>query len=467
MWWSVRGNFGPSRQLVASASSTRTRSTSCRFWKPPSTQIAPSTASTAFSCTTDGRLGPGSQRHGATGPTSGATSASGAASSSATSATASASTSTSGTGATSSVTSAATSASEGAAAVSATSRSAPSASEHADTSITHRIERHIAVDSSRKSEDSESRPARRSFMQVAITGASGLLGKALVASLRARGKHVSRFVRRVNARVDEPGEIPWSPMDGVLDPARLEGLSAIVHLAGESVAGGRWTEARKASIRESRVLGTRTLVDALARTGNRPKVLVSASAIGYYGTSSGDATLDESSPAGDDFLAEVCRAWEAEAQRAETLGMRVVRTRIGVVLDPNGGALEKMLGPYKAGLGGKVGSGRQWMSWITLADVVRACEHVLDHETLSGAVNLVAGDVTQAEFSRTLAQVLGRPGVIRLPGFAVKALFGEMGDTLLLGGQRVTAKALRESGFTFNHPVLEPALRQLLSRDSG
>lgn len=301
-------------------------------------------------------------------------------------------------------------------------------------------------------------------MHVAITGASGLLGKALIASLKARGHRVSRFVRRVHARVDEPAEIPWGPAEGVLDPAHLEGLAAIVHLAGESVAGGRWTESRKSAIRESRVLGTRTLVDALARTGKRPPLLVSASAIGYYGTTSGDALLDESAPAGDDFLAEVCRAWEAEAQRAETLGMRVVRTRIGVVLDPAGGALEKMIGPYKAGLGGKVGSGRQWMSWITLGDVVRAFEHALDHPTLTGPVNLVAGDVSQAEFARTLAQVLGRPAIMRLPGFAVKALFGEMGDALLLGGQRVTAMALRESGFTFKHPSLEPALRALLAR---
>jgi len=306
-------------------------------------------------------------------------------------------------------------------------------------------------------------------MHIAITGASGLLGKALASALKARGQRVSRFVRRIHARGDEPDEIPWNPMDGTLEPAHLEGVDAVVHLAGESVAGGRWTPERKGAIRESRVLGTRTLVDALARVSRRPAVLVSASAIGYYGATDGDpaaadVTLDESSPPGNDFLADVCRAWEAEAQRAESFGMRVVRTRIGVVLDPRGGALGKMLGPYKAGLGGKVGSGRQWMSWIALPDVVRAFEHALDNAALTGPVNLVAGDCTQADFSRALAHVLGRPGVMRLPGFAIKALFGEMGETLLLGGQRVTAKVLRESGFSFSYPELEPALRSMLGR---
>lgn len=311
-------------------------------------------------------------------------------------------------------------------------------------------------------------------MDVAITGASGLLGKALTSALTARGTRVSRFVRRVHARADEPAEIPWNPTDGTLDPAHLEGLDAIVHLAGESVAGGRWTQERKGAIRESRVLGTRTLVDALARVSNRPAALVSASAIGYYGTTDldapgtradgADALLDESAPAGDDFLAEVCRAWEAEAQRAESFGMRVVRARIGVVLDPRGGALEKMLGPYKAGLGGKVGSGRQWMSWIALPDVVRAFEFALDDAALTGPVNLVAGDCTQAEFSRALAQALNRPSVMRLPAFAIKALFGEMGETLLLGGQRVTAKALRDRGFSFTYAALEPALKRMLGR---
>jgi len=304
-------------------------------------------------------------------------------------------------------------------------------------------------------------------MHVAITGASGLLGKALCASLTARGHRVSRFVRRLHARDGEPLEIPWSPMDGLLDPAHIEGLDAIVHLAGESVAGGRWTDARKGAIRESRVLGTRTLVDALARVEQRPRVLVSASAIGYYGSNSGDTLLDESSPSGDDFLAEVCRAWEAEAVRAEALAMRVVRARIGVVLDSGGGALEKMVGPYKAGLGGKVGSGRQWMSWIGLGDVVRAFEYALEQSSVTGALNLVAGDCTQADFARTLAHVLGRPSFMRLPRFAVKAIFGEMGDTLLLGGQRVDAKALRADGFNFTAPALEPLLSQLLGRGAA
>lgn len=301
-------------------------------------------------------------------------------------------------------------------------------------------------------------------MHVAVTGASGLIGKALTAKLTADGHHVSRLVRRLRAREDGGDEIPWNPTDGVLDEDHLEGVDAIVHLAGENVGGGRWTEARKAAIRESRVLGTRTLIDAIARAEPRPRTLISASAIGYYGTETEDAVLDESAPPGTDFLAEVCRAWEAEAERATTLCVRVVRTRIGVVLDPRGGALEKLVRPYKAGLGGKVGSGRQWMSWIALGDVVRAFEHLLANDALVGPFNLVAGDVTQAEFARTLARVLGRPSVVRLPGFAVKAIFGEMGESLLLSGQRVSGAALRKSGFSFEHAELEATLRALLRR---
>ena len=302
-------------------------------------------------------------------------------------------------------------------------------------------------------------------MHVAVTGASGLLGKALVASLNAHGHQVSRLVRRPHTRPEERSEIPWEPLAGLLDPAHLAGVDAVVHLAGENVGGGRWSESRKAAIRESRVLGTRTLVDALGRMSKPPSVLVSASAIGYYGAAQGDEPLTEAAPPGDDFLAEVCRVWEAEAQRAERFGVRVVRPRIGIVLDPQGGALEKLLGPYKAGLGGKVGSGRQWMSWVALPDVVRAFEHALAHTALSGPANVVAdGAVTQAEFARTLARVLGRPSIMPLPGFAVKALFGEMGDALLLGGQRVVPAALRDSGFTFMFPSLEPALRHLLAK---
>lgn len=302
-------------------------------------------------------------------------------------------------------------------------------------------------------------------MHVVVTGASGLLGKALTTSLGEHGHRVSRLVRRPHARPEERGEIPWDPLAGLLDPALLAGVDAFVHLAGENVGGGRWTDARKAAIRDSRVLGTRTLVDAIGRMDKPPSVLVSASAVGYYGSTGGDTALAESAPPGDDFLAEVCRAWEAEAEKAQRFGVRVVRARIGVVLDPKGGALEKLLTPFKAGLGGKIGSGRQWMSWVALPDVVRAFEFALTTPGLAGAVNVVAdGAVTQAEFARTLARVLGRPSMLPLPGFAVKALFGEMGDTMLLGGQRVAPEALHASGFSFSSPTLEPALRTMLGR---
>lgn len=299
-------------------------------------------------------------------------------------------------------------------------------------------------------------------MHVAISGASGLIGKALGAALAARGDRVSRFVRRPHAR--DAHEIAWHPTDGSLDAGALAEVDACVHLAGENVGDGRWSAERKAAIRESRVLGTRTLVDALGRAAPRPRVLVSASAIGYYGADRGDALCDEASPPGDDFLADVCAAWEAEASRAERFGVRVVRPRLGVVLTPEGGALERLVGPFKAGLGGKVGGGRQWFSWVTLADVVRALVFALDTEALSGPANVVAGAVTQADFARALGQALGRPAFMPLPGFAVKLLLGEMGRTLLLGGQRVVARALAERGFTFSDTELEPALRSLLKR---
>lgn len=299
-------------------------------------------------------------------------------------------------------------------------------------------------------------------MHVAISGSSGLIGKALTAALVARGDQVSRFVRRPHAR--DASEIPWNPIDGSLDAAALAGVDACVHLAGENVGDGRWSPERKAAIRESRVLGTRTLVDALGRAAPRPRTLVSASAIGYYGGERGDAPCDESTPPGHDFLAEVCVAWESEATRAEGLGVRVVRPRVGVVLTPEGGALERLVGPFKAGLGGKVGSGRQWFSWVTLADVVRAFLFALDTEALIGPANVVSGAVTQAEFAHALGRALGRPAIMPLPGFAVKMIFGEMGRTLLLGGQRVVARALAERGFAFADGELEAALRRLLGR---
>jgi hypothetical protein len=282
----------------------------------------------------------------------------------------------------------------------------------------------------------------------------------------AEGHTVSKLVRRPTGRaggVGEAAEIPWDPMAGLLEASALDGLDAVVHLAGESVGGGRWTDARKASIRDSRVLGTRTLVQAMRRAARPPRILVSASAIGYYGDVPGDATVTESSAPGDDFLAEVCVAWEAEANAAREAGVRVVTPRIGVVLDAKGGALQKLLGPFRAGVGGKVGDGRQWMSWITSRDVVRALTYLVDGQ-VEGPANLVApGAVTQAVFAKLLAKVLRRPSFIPLPAFAVKSLFGEMGDALLLGGQRVEPRVLVANGFTFESPELESALRAVLA----
>lgn len=297
-------------------------------------------------------------------------------------------------------------------------------------------------------------------LRIAITGSSGLVGQALIPYLTTAGHEVSKFVRRAPR---DPGEIAWDPVRNVLDPSSLDGLDAIIHLAGDSIADGRWSPQKKALIRDSRVLGTKTLVDALARAERRPPVLVSASAIGFYGL--GDEVHTERDGPGDDFLAGVCREWEDEATRAEALGVRVVKARLGVVLDPRGGALNKLVGPFKMGLGGKVGHGRQWMSWVALDDVVYALDHALRHKGLSGPINVVSPTpVTQSDFARTLGRVLARPSFMPLPGFAVKALFGEMGEALLLGGQRVLPEALLASGFEFAHPELEPALRMMLGR---
>lgn len=297
-------------------------------------------------------------------------------------------------------------------------------------------------------------------LKIALTGASGLVGQALSAYLTTAGHEVSKLVRRAPR---DQGEISWDPVRNVLDPASLEGLDAIIHLAGDSIADGRWSAQKKALIRDSRVLGTKTLVDALARTQKRPAVLISASAIGFYGQ--GDTPHTERDTRGDDFLAGVCGEWEDEARRAEYLGMRVVRARLGVVLDPRGGVLGKLVGPFKMGFGGKVGHGRQWMSWVALDDVIYAVDFALHNRTLDGAINIVSPTpIPQADFARTLGRVLSRPSFVPLPGFAVKALFGEMGESLLLGGQRVLPEALTQAGYRFAHTELEAALKMMLGR---
>jgi uncharacterized protein (TIGR01777 family) len=296
---------------------------------------------------------------------------------------------------------------------------------------------------------------------VAVTGASGLVGSRLCAFLTTGGHRVSRLVRRPPASLDE---VRWDPAAGRADLGALEGADAVVHLAGETIAGGRFTDARKALIRDSRVAGTRTLVEALARLRRPPGVLVSASAIGYYGDR-GDTLLDEASAPGEGFLPQVCREWEAAAAAVAGRGVRVVLPRLGIVLSPAGGALAKLLTPFRLGAGGRVGSGRQFMSWIDLDDAIGALHFALGAATLAGPVNLVApAPVTNAEFARALGRVLGRPARVPFPAPAVRLLLGEMGEALLLASQRVRPRRLEEAGFGFRHSTLEAALRFELGR---
>lgn len=298
-------------------------------------------------------------------------------------------------------------------------------------------------------------------MKVAITGASGLVGSALVPFLTTGGHAVLRLVRRVPAAKDEAR---WDPQAGAIDAAALEGVDAVVHLAGENIAGGRWTEARKALLRSSRVGPTRLLAEALAGLKQKPKVLVSASAIGYYGHR-GEAWATETDAPADDFLGRLSAEWEAAAEPARQAGIRVVHPRIGIVLTPAGGALGKMLLPFKAGLGGVVGPGTQYMSWIALDDLLGALHHLLDRADLEGPVNVAAPEpVTNAVFTRTLGRVLGRPTVAAVPAFALRLALGEMADAALLASTRVRAERLSASGYRFRFPDLEGALRHVLGR---
>ena len=300
-------------------------------------------------------------------------------------------------------------------------------------------------------------------MKLLISGSHGLVGKALVKSLESEGHEIFRLVRHAPA---SDSEIEWSPDRYSIALARLEGFDAVVHLAGESIASGRWDEEKKRRIRESRVKGTKLLSDALANLARPPKTLISASAIGYYGNR-GDELLTETSPPGDDFLASVCVEWENSTAHAAEKGIRVVNTRFGIILDSEGGALAKMLTPFRMGVGGKIGSGKQWMSWIALDDVVGAIRGALTNETLNGPVNFVAPHpVTNAEFTKALGRALSRPTFFPIPAFGARLVFGEMADALLLSSQRVDAKRLKEAGYQFSFPQLEGALRHVLSGDA-
>jgi len=297
-------------------------------------------------------------------------------------------------------------------------------------------------------------------VNVAVSGASGLIGAALVSSLEAQGHRAIRLVRRM-PRPDEDA-LRWDPSTGVLTPAGPSVADAVVHLAGDSILGLRWTAEKKRRIRESRTTATRLLVETLTRLTNPPAVLVCASGIGYYG-SRGDEVLTEDSRPGTGFLADLARDWEAATATAIARGIRVVNLRLGVVLSARGGALATMLTPFRMGLGGVIGDGAQWMSWIALDDVIGAIRHALTTDALRGPVNTVApAPVTNADFTRTLGRVLGRPTLIPLPALAARLALGEMADELALVSQRVMPARLLASGFAFRRPTLEDALRAAL-----
>lgn len=293
--------------------------------------------------------------------------------------------------------------------------------------------------------------------QVLVSGSTGLIGRALCASLTATGYQITRLVRGLSPSA---GEIAWDP-DKPLPPESVSGFEAVVHLAGESIVG-RWTDEKKAAIRHSRVAGTKNLAKALAEARQRPGVFISASAIGYYGNR-GQEILREDSPVGRGFLADVCREWEFATTAAADAGIRTAQARFGIVLSSAGGALAKMLPSFRAGIGGNMGNGRQWWSWIDLQDVVGAIEHVIKTSSVHGTVNVVsANPVTNAEFTKTLAFVLSRPAAFPMPAFVVRLALGEIANELLLASQRVEPAKLIASGYAFKHPNLRQALQAIL-----
>jgi uncharacterized protein (TIGR01777 family) len=299
--------------------------------------------------------------------------------------------------------------------------------------------------------------------RILVSGASGLIGSALVAALEAQGRQVVRLVR---GRSQSPGAIAWDPMakqEGAgLAASMVSGYDAVVHMAGESIAG-RWTEAKKKAIRESRVRGTRNLATALAWAGVRPKVFVCASAIGFYGDR-GEEILSETSALGSGFLPEVCREWEEASRIAADAGIRTVNLRTSLVLSTEGGALGKMLTPFKLGLGGRIGSGKQWWSWIHIDDMVGAIQHVIATESVAGPVNMAAPNpVRNSEFTTVLASVLGRPAIFPVPGFALVLAFGKMAaDELFLASQHVQPTKLEAGGYRFQYGELRAALESLV-----
>jgi uncharacterized protein len=300
-------------------------------------------------------------------------------------------------------------------------------------------------------------------MKILISGSSGLIGTATTTALKSDGHNVVHLVRP--GKTAQAGDVQWDPMRATVDVAGLEGVDVVIHLSGAGIADGRWTEERKQLLRSSRIDTTRVLVDSLSRLKQKPRLLIVASAIGYYGDR-GDEILTESSTTGTDFLALVCRDWEAEASRAAERGIRTVMLRTGVVLSGKGGALPKMLPPFKLGVGGRLGSGQQWMSWIAIEDVVGIIRHTIANERVSGPVNVVAPNpVRNEEFTRLLAGMLHRPAILPAPAFVLRLAMGEMADAVLLSSDRVKPEQILAAGYKFRFEILEPALRAaVLSR---
>jgi uncharacterized protein (TIGR01777 family) len=300
-------------------------------------------------------------------------------------------------------------------------------------------------------------------MKILMSGSHGLVGKALTKSLTNDGHEVVRLVR--HNRSLGALEVEWDPNQGRIDAEHLEGHDVVVHLAGESIAGGRWTDQKKRAIRDSRVNGTRLLSESLARLSRPPSLFLSASAIGYYGDR-GDELLTEASAPGNDFLAHVCVEWEKATRPAVEKGIRTVHARFGIILDAEGGALAKMLTPFRMGIGGRVGDGKQWMSWVALDDVVNGLRFLMEEPSTRGPVNFVAPNpVTNAEFTKTLGRALSRPTLFPVPVFAARLAFGEMADALLLSSQKVEPSVLKTKAYQFRWPTLDPALRHILRQD--
>lgn len=297
-------------------------------------------------------------------------------------------------------------------------------------------------------------------MRVTLTGASGLIGTALGESLRADGHEVIRLVRRKPTAADE---LRWDPHRGTVDPAAVDGVDAVVHLAGVGIGDRRWTDDHKQKVLTSRTGGTTAISEAIANAPNRPPVLISASAVGWYGDT-GAREVDESEPAGNDFLAQLCQAWEDATAPAAAAGTRVARVRSGLVLSRSGGMMSRIRPLFALGLGGKLGSGGQYWPWVSLPDEVAAIRYLIEHE-VSGPVNATGPDpVTNAEFTRTLGRLLGRPTLLSVPGFALRLALGEFAQVGVLGGQRAMPRVLTDAGFTFTHRSVEDALRWATTR---